>query len=446
MISLNKIRISAFVFFLAAGFLVFAGGVGAAAEGYCFYLEPPGLTDLCYKYDKAANEIDADSLAGCNTWSEELTKGEAFPEKLVGGIELEKFSTGCPDLNMLDADGSVMYKMSHVQVKTGDQIILFPIPVGALEINSDALAGILPNISHPKFVSSANKQLNPTLTLEQVKKAIQLLQTKTCCVPKDPDAGLKCGVAELTDFVKSGLNDKNIAINSPFDFKQIENWINPQNPAQPKWTDLFKCPVPKNILGGGYALYTDISCSSPSPVEAPSDKYNQQQGGVIIAISGYCGRSESYQYCACDKEITSCYKTDKANELDCQKEATQKFGAGAFCQKTIIGHSCSFKKGGEYTGPTGLSNEELKAMVKGLHKLQTTDIRVLIGNAIRVLMGIMGSIALAMFTLGGIMFMTASGNAEKTKKGINIVVWSGLGLIVIVSSYALVDFILKVLK
>ena len=69
--------------------------------------------------------------------------------------------------------------------------------------------------------------------------------------------------------------------------------------------------------------------------------------------------------------------------------------------------------------------------------------QALIGKIINVAMGVVGSLALIMFILGGISWMTAGGNEEKVRKSMGMIVWSMLGLIVVFLSYALVKFLLK---
>ncbi|OGB81033.1 MAG: hypothetical protein A2535_09020 [Burkholderiales bacterium RIFOXYD2_FULL_59_8] len=61
-------------------------------------------------------------------------------------------------------------------------------------------------------------------------------------------------------------------------------------------------------------------------------------------------------------------------------------------------------------------------------------------------MGVMGSIALAMFIYGGVLWMIAAGNAERSKKGMQIIVWSALGVMVILASYVIVSFVFEAFK
>lgn len=66
-----------------------------------------------------------------------------------------------------------------------------------------------------------------------------------------------------------------------------------------------------------------------------------------------------------------------------------------------------------------------------------------IGRVLNSLFGVVGSLALVMFIYGGLTWMTSSGNAEKLKKGRDILVWSAIGLFVVFSSYAIVRVILS---
>jgi hypothetical protein len=69
--------------------------------------------------------------------------------------------------------------------------------------------------------------------------------------------------------------------------------------------------------------------------------------------------------------------------------------------------------------------------------------QILMGRVINAVLGIVGSIALVMFIYGGFVWMTAAGNQESVTKGRNILIWATVGLIVIFSAYALVNFVFK---
>jgi len=75
--------------------------------------------------------------------------------------------------------------------------------------------------------------------------------------------------------------------------------------------------------------------------------------------------------------------------------------------------------------------------------IQVNDFQTLIGKVIAAALGLVGSLALAMFIYGGFTWMTAMGNSEKVKKGRDTMVWAALGLVVIFSAYGLVRFVLN---
>jgi hypothetical protein len=78
--------------------------------------------------------------------------------------------------------------------------------------------------------------------------------------------------------------------------------------------------------------------------------------------------------------------------------------------------------------------------------LSTADPRVFIGQIIRSVIGLVGTLALVMFIYGGLTWMLSAGSADKVKKGKDIFVWATLGLIMVFSSYMLVRFIFNFLK
>ncbi len=67
------------------------------------------------------------------------------------------------------------------------------------------------------------------------------------------------------------------------------------------------------------------------------------------------------------------------------------------------------------------------------------DPRVFIGNVIKGLMSIIGSIALFMFVYGGFLWTTSMGEGKRVERGKTIMTWAILGLAVIASAYVIVN-------
>ena len=74
-------------------------------------------------------------------------------------------------------------------------------------------------------------------------------------------------------------------------------------------------------------------------------------------------------------------------------------------------------------------------------KFATDDPAVLIGYVIKTLLGVVGGVSLLVMVYGGFQWLTAAGNEDKIKKGTQTMLWSAIGLILVFSSYLLVDTI-----
>ncbi len=77
-----------------------------------------------------------------------------------------------------------------------------------------------------------------------------------------------------------------------------------------------------------------------------------------------------------------------------------------------------------------------------LNQFQGLTIQKVIGNVINTVTGIMGSIAFAIIVFAGFMWMTAGGNSDRQRKAMSMMLWAGMGIVVILSSYTIVRFIL----
>lgn len=92
-----------------------------------------------------------------------------------------------------------------------------------------------------------------------------------------------------------------------------------------------------------------------------------------------------------------------------------------------------------YTAPAS-AQETTTGLPNPLGKL--TDPREIIGNVIKAMLGITGSLALLVFIFGGFTWVTSAGNEEKIRKGKDMILWAALGLVVIFASYAMVRFVI----
>jgi len=71
----------------------------------------------------------------------------------------------------------------------------------------------------------------------------------------------------------------------------------------------------------------------------------------------------------------------------------------------------------------------------------TTNIQTLIGNVIGAILSFVGVIFFALMLYGGITWMTSVGNQENQKKAITTIVSAVIGLIIVLSAYAITSFV-----
>lgn len=60
-----------------------------------------------------------------------------------------------------------------------------------------------------------------------------------------------------------------------------------------------------------------------------------------------------------------------------------------------------------------------------------------------LILGLVGSLSLLMFVVGGVLFMISGGSSEKVSKAKNILVASVVGLLIVFSSYLIIKFTLS---
>lgn len=74
------------------------------------------------------------------------------------------------------------------------------------------------------------------------------------------------------------------------------------------------------------------------------------------------------------------------------------------------------------------------------------DIRTIIARIIVIALEFLGVIFLGLTIFAGFRYMTAAGNEEQTKKAVSQIKDSVIGLIIVLTSWVLTTYILKVLK
>lgn len=65
------------------------------------------------------------------------------------------------------------------------------------------------------------------------------------------------------------------------------------------------------------------------------------------------------------------------------------------------------------------------------------DIRTITANLVNVFLGLLGTIFIILMITAGVIWMTAAGNPEKVKKATNLMAMGAIGLLIILSAFAI---------
>lgn len=94
---------------------------------------------------------------------------------------------------------------------------------------------------------------------------------------------------------------------------------------------------------------------------------------------------------------------------------------------------------------TLLNNQTGINEIGGVYGNQPTDIRVVIARIITIVLEFLAVIFLGLTLFAGFRYMTAAGNEEQTKKALSQITDAVIGLVVVIASWALVSFIIRML-
>ena len=79
----------------------------------------------------------------------------------------------------------------------------------------------------------------------------------------------------------------------------------------------------------------------------------------------------------------------------------------------------------------------------GLTNTGSADLPTLAGNVLGTALSFIGVLFFALMVFGGFMWMTARGNEEQTKKALSTITAAVIGLIIVLSSYTITNFVFK---
>lgn len=188
---------------------------------------------------------------------------------------------------------------------------------------------------------------------------------------------------------------------------------------------------------------TDESCvevSAASRTQALQMCVSTYGSGTRLDITG-CGPEKNY---ACFKNDGAC-EDIKGNLRSVTTKCKTFCPNGGFGCYVDVEHDCA--RSSLSRPPTNTPSDG--ETVAGLQQKAAAILNVggfttpanLISRAINILMAFIGSITLVLYVVAGLLWMTASGNGEQADRAKRIMVWTTLGVFVMLFSYVLVNFL-----
>jgi len=105
----------------------------------------------------------------------------------------------------------------------------------------------------------------------------------------------------------------------------------------------------------------------------------------------------------------------------------------------LINFNFAFAAGNDYQN-FGLDNSSLTKT------FGTVGVPTIAGNVIKVLIGLSATVMLIMIIWSGFEIMFSSGKADTRKKAIDRIIWTAVGIIIIVGAYAISQFVMNQIK
>lgn len=93
----------------------------------------------------------------------------------------------------------------------------------------------------------------------------------------------------------------------------------------------------------------------------------------------------------------------------------------------------------------GINSATAATTVKITNPIKTSDFSELVENFLLWILSVGGALALFMLVIGGVFYVTSSGNEQKIETARKIITWTILGLMLILASYSIIVVLDKVL-
>lgn len=166
---------------------------------------------------------------------------------------------------------------------------------------------------------------------------------------------------------------------------------------------------------------------------------------VLVPIKVFAQISGDY-VCSCNTPMSPVeyYNTALDCNLDCPNHCTSH-GDGGTCSIVGTQEGGRTTQEGNSTTQTGGRTETPNAELDNPLAGNETSIPNLIARVIKIILGLIGIVSLVMFIYAGFLWLTAQGNMEKIKKGKDTMLYAVIGIVIVFSSYIVLNYLFGIL-
>ncbi len=112
-----------------------------------------------------------------------------------------------------------------------------------------------------------------------------------------------------------------------------------------------------------------------------------------------------------------------------------------FVSSVIVPRGPVLAAGSFFESQIGVGTDDMAEAFGEPDSSRPTDLRIIIARYIKIFLGFLGIIFLGLILYGGFLWMTDMGNSDNVKKAKSILSTGIIGLIVIMASFAIANFV-----
>lgn len=110
---------------------------------------------------------------------------------------------------------------------------------------------------------------------------------------------------------------------------------------------------------------------------------------------------------------------------------------------TISTNGISVFADGNTAGGAGTAGENARSGVSNVNPGANTDLLSMIQTILNVVFGVIGIVAVIMIVIGGVHYTISQGDSAKIQKAKNTIMYGIIGLVIVLLSFAIVNFVLN---